>query len=232
MKRFYDKATVVPAQNGYVVELDGRGMKTPARAAFIVPTQRLADAIAAEWDAQVEEVHPQAMPLTGLANAALDMSETQRSEIVQTLAGYANTDLLCYRADSPADLRAVQDARWQPLLDWGAARLGVAFRVTSGIVPVAQDKGVQHAAHEVINGLDAFALMATGRLIQGLGSFVLGLAVAEAYLDVNEAFAPSHLDEEWQESRWGADAEAAERRQHVLSDMQAAARFRGLAQPA
>ena len=225
MKRFYKDAAARPMSGGYGIELDGRPIKTPARATLIVPTEALAQAIAEEWAGQGDEVVPQSMGLTGMANTALDLTDTRRADVVATVASYAETDLLCYRADGPESLRTLQDERWQPLLDWGAERLQAPFKVTSGILHVAQDGRVGSAARAYLAGLDAFGLIGAGRLIQGMGSFILGLAVAEGWISALDAFALSVLDEEWQEAQWGEDSEAAARRDMVRQDIEAAAGF-------
>ena len=225
MKRFYKDVAARPVSGGYAIELDGRPIKTPARVPLIVPAEALAQAIADEWAGQGDEVVPQSMALTGMANTALDLTEARRADVINTVTGYAETDLLCYRAEGPEALRTLQDERWQPLLEWGAEWLDAPFKVTSGILHVAQDAGVGAVARAYLEGLDGFGLIGAGRLIQGMGSFILGLAVVEGRISAPEAFSLSHLDEEWQEAQWGADAEAAARRDLLRQDIEAAADF-------
>lgn len=229
MKRFYKAVAVAPVDGGFAVTLDGRPIRTPARAPFVVPSRTLAEAVAAEWDGQGEDVQPQSMPMTGLANAAIDLMTARRGEIVADAAGYAGTDLLCYRAEAPAELRGQQDAGWQPLLDWAHDRLGLRFVVTEGIVPVAQEAGLVEAARLHLETYDDFAMVGVSRLTQGLGSVVLAVAVAEGRLDADTAFALSQIDELWQEALWGVDEEAAERRVSLRQDLLDAARFMALA---
>ncbi len=229
MKRFYKAVAVAPVDGGFSVTLDGRPIRTPARAPFVVPSRALADAVAAEWDGQGEEVLPQSMPMTGLANAAIDLMTARRGEIVADAAGFADTDLLCYRAEAPAELRERQDAGWQPLLDWATDRLGLRFVVTEGIVPVAQEAGLVEAVRLHLDTYDDFTMVGISRLAQGLGSVVLAAAVAEGRLEADVAFALSQIDELWQEALWGVDEEAAERRASLRQDLLDAARFMVLA---
>jgi chaperone required for assembly of F1-ATPase len=229
LKRFYKAVSVTEADGGFTVTLDGKPIRTPARASFVVPSRALAEQVAAEWDGQQDEVLPQSMPMTGLANAAIDLMAARRGEIVADAAGYAGTDLLCYRAETPAELRARQDEGWQPLLDWARASLGLRFLVTSGIVPVAQEAGIVEATRLHLDTYDDFTMVAISRLTQGLGSVVLAAAVAEGRLEADDAFALSQIDELWQEALWGVDEEAAERRAMLRQDLLDAARFMALA---
>jgi chaperone required for assembly of F1-ATPase len=231
MKRFYKQVSVDASENGYAVHLDGRPIRTPARAPLFLPTRALADRVAGEWDAQVEEVRPQDMPMTGLSNAAVDLMALRRSEIVDDVAAYAGTDLLCYRADSPIELRVRQDEGWQPVLDWAAETLGLRFVVTEGIVPVEQEPGLVEAARLHLDLFDDYAMVGINRLTHGTGSVVLALAVAEGRLTPDDAYALSLIDELWQEELWGVDREAADRREIVRRDMLDAADFLRLSRP-
>ncbi|MBI1182573.1 MAG: ATPase [Alphaproteobacteria bacterium] len=229
MKRFYKQVAVVPADDGFAVHLDGRPIRTPAKAPLLLPTPQLAERVAAEWDGQGEKVRPQDMPMTGLANAAIDLMASRRADVVGDVAAYAGTDLLCYRADSPVELRARQDEGWQPVLDWAADRLGLRFVVTEGIVPVAQEPGLVEAARLHLDTYDDFAMVGVNRLTHGTGSIVLALAVVEGLLTAEEAIALSLVDELWQEALWGVDEEAAERRAMLRQDLLDAAEFLRLA---
>lgn len=229
MKRFYTQVAVVPDGEGFAVRLDGRPIRTPARAPLVLPTRALADRVAAEWDSQQDEVRPQTMAMTGLANATLDLMATRRGEIVADVAGYAATDLLCYRAQAPAELRARQDSGWQPLLDWAAAHLGLRFVVTAGIVPVEQEPGLVEAARLHLDTYDDFTMVGASKLTHGTGSVVLAMAVVEGRITADEAFALSQIDELWQESLWGADDEAMEFRRALRQDLLDAADFARLA---
>jgi chaperone required for assembly of F1-ATPase len=229
VKRFYKAVTVEPAEDRYIIRLDGRPVRTPARAPLLLPTRSLAERVGAEWEAQGEEIEPQAMPLTGLANAAIDLMTARRAEILADVAAYAGTDLLCYRAENPAELRARQAAAWQPLLDWAAERLGLRFAVTAGIVPVPQEAGLVEAVRLQLAEYDDFTMVGANRLTHGTGSVVLALAVVEGRLDPEPAFDLSLIDELWQEALWGVDEEAAQRRARLRRDVLDAAEFVRLA---
>lgn len=207
-RRFWDAATVQPEGTGWQVWLDARALKTPAKAALVLPTRALAEAIAAEWDAQQGEIDPGAMPLTRAANSAIDKVIPQRAAVEAMLADYGGTDLLCYRATGPDALVARQAEGWDPLLDWADQALGARLRVTRGIVPVAQDPRAREALAVPLRAAAPFALTALHDLVTLSGSLVLGLAVAQGRLSGAQGFALSRIDEHWQEEQWGIDAEA------------------------
>ena len=220
MKRFY-KEVEVDAQRAIL--LDRRPVKTPARAALILPTDALAEAVAAEWRAQGEEVDPRAMPLTGLSNAAIDRVMPDPAAFARPLAAYAETDLLCYRAEAPAELVARQAKAWDPLLAWARARFDVHFAVTSGIVHAPQPAATGARLGEALLARDAFSLAAMSPLITIGGSLVTALALAEGEIAAETAFDVTHLDELWQAERWGEDALALEARAARRRDFMAAA---------
>lgn len=228
MKRFYKQVSVEPVAGGHAIRLDSRAVKTPARADLALPTSALAHAVAAEWDAQAEQIDPRKMPLTGLANAAIDRIAPDPAAFARGLAAYAETDLLCYRADGPAELVARQAASWDPLLDWARSRYDVHFETVTGIVHRPQpDETVQRLAAATA-AHDAFHLAALQPLIAIAGSLVIALAVVEGRIDAEKAFAAAQLDELWQAEQWGEDALATEARENRRADFKAAARFLGL----
>lgn len=228
MKRFYKQVTVEPVEGGHGIRLDGRGVKTPARADLVLPTSALAHAVAAEWDAQGEEINPRAMPLTGLSNAAIDRVAPDPAAFAQTLAAYAETDLLCYRADSPVELVARQAETWDPLLDWARGCYDIHFETVAGIIHRAQpDETVERLA-AAITAHGPFHLAALQPLITISGSLVIALAVAEGRIDVERALAAVHLDELWQVEQWGEDELATQQRENHRADFKAAARFLAL----
>jgi chaperone required for assembly of F1-ATPase len=225
VKRFYKEVSIADG----AILLDGRGVKTPARAPLAVPYPALAEAIAEEWRAQGEEIDPRAMPMTGLANAAIDRVAPDPAAFARPLAAYAATDLLCYRADSPPELIAEEEAAWDPLLDWARTRYDIHFVTTSGIVHAAQPPATIARLAEALAARDAFALAAMSPLITISGSLVVALAVAENRIGAAEAFQASHLDELWQARLWGEDALATQTREHRRQDFLSAARFTQLA---
>lgn len=222
MKRFYTHVTVT--DDGGIL-LDGRPVKTPARAPLRLPNVQLAEAVAAEWRAQTDDILPQTMPLTGLANAALDRVAPEHAAFAAGLAHYGETELLCYRADSPPELVARQAERWDPLLDWARQRYDVAFHVVTGIMHQPQPAAtITRLAHEVA-AIPAPALAALSPIITIGGSLVIGLALFEEAVLPEDAFALAHLDELWQAECWGEDDWALAARDARKRDFLAACRF-------
>lgn len=207
-KRFWKAARVEPCEGGFTVTLDGRAVKTPAKALLVVPTRAMAEAVAAEWDAQQGKVDPGTMPMTRAANSAIDKVTVQFDEVVGLLADYGGSDLLCYRATGPAELVARQAAGWDPLLDWSATVLHAPLRVTEGVVPVAQDPRSLARLKARVAALGVFELTAFHDLVSISGSLVLALAVIDGRLAVEEAWTLSRIDEAWQTELWGHDEEA------------------------
>lgn len=229
MKRFYTDATVGRSDAGYAVLLDGKPLLTPKRAALALPTKALAEAIAGEWRSQAEEFDPAAMYLTKYANSAIDLTAGHEEAVIDGILAYAN-DLLCYRAEGPADLVARQAAAWDPLLSWAAERFGVRLRVVTGITPVRQEEASLAAFRASLAGKDAFALTALHGAVPLCGSLVLGLALLEGRLAAEEAFAASQVDEAFQAEKWGRDALAEARAKALLAELMAATRAMRLAQ--
>jgi chaperone required for assembly of F1-ATPase len=226
MKRFYKDVTIREAK-GWMVLLDGRPIKTPRRADLALPTRGLAEAIADEWRGQGDEVKPASMPLTRLANTAIDRVFGHEADVMEKVLAFAN-DHLCYRAAAPADLAARQDAAWNPLLDWAAERHGARLTTTTGVTPITQPEGSVAALRTAVAGLDPFTLAGLHNAVTILGSLVLGLALADRRLTAEEAFALSQLDERYQTEHWGADNEAAARTRSLAAELAAAAQFMAL----
>ncbi len=228
-KRFYAEAAVVAAADGFGVALDGRPLKTPKRRALRVPTRALADAIAAEWQAQENEIDPARMPMTQLANTVLDGVAETVEAVAESFCGFAAADLLCYRVEYPEGLAAAQAEAWQPHLDWAEAELGARLRVTHGILAVEQPEESLAAIRAACLAHDAWRLAALHALAGLYGSAVLALAVVAGRVDARAAFAASRVDETHQASVWGEDAEAARRAEALAIEAEAAARFAELA---
>ncbi|MGR3465938.1 ATP12 family chaperone protein [Limimaricola sp.] len=224
-KRFWKEATAAPAEGGWQVLLDGRPVRTPAKAALVLPTQALAEAVAAEWQAQEERIDPGAMPATRTANSAIDKVTATRAEVAEMLAAYGGSDMLCYRAESPAELVARQAAEWDPLLDWAAARFDARLAVTAGIMPVAQERAALERLGAPVHAMEPFALSAFHDLVALSGSLVLAFAVTEGRCEPQEAWRLSRLDEEWQIEQWGVDDEAEALAQRKRAAFLDAARF-------
>lgn len=209
-KRFWKNAEVAEAGQGYEVLLDGRGVRTPAKSRLVLPTAAMAEAVAEEWLAQEERVDPVSMPVTRSANAAIDKVLTQHEEVVEIVAAYGESDLLCYRAEGPEGLVARQAAGWDPMLDWAREALGVEMRTTTGVMYVAQDPGAVAQLHDYVRQLDAFALTAAHDLVAMSGSLILGLAALRDAEDTERLWDLSRIDEAWQIEQWGDDEEAAQ----------------------
>lgn len=208
-KRFWKNAEVVPAEGGYAVELDGRPIRTPAKRPLILPTQAMAEAVAAEWQAQEEEIRPHTMPVTKTANAAIDKVAVQHAEVADLLAAYGDSDMLCYRAESPAALVERESREWDPLLDWAEETLGVRLKTRTGVIHAAQDAGTLKLLSQRVHGLSDFELAAFHDLVSLSGSLVIGFAAAYGAFDADRLWNVSRLDEIWQAEQWGQD-DAAE----------------------
>ena len=230
-KRFYKVVTVAQlgasteAEGGHSILLDGKPVRTPAKAALAAPTRTLAEAIAAEWAGQEDRIDPATMPLTRLANSAIDGVSGREAELRAEIVKYAANDLLCYRADTPHELVRRQAELWDPILTWSRAALGASFVVARGIMPVVQPQEAKAALARTLADHDAFALAALHVMTTLTGSALLALAHARGRLTADAAWAVAHVDEDWQISRWGADTEAAARRARRLAEMQAASRL-------
>jgi chaperone required for assembly of F1-ATPase len=224
VKRFYKQVSV---EDGAIL-LDGRPVRTPARAPLTLPSPALTDAIAAEWRAQGEDLDPRSMPLTGLANAAIDRVAPDPAAFARPLAAYAESDLLCYRADGPAELVAREAEAWDLVLDWARGRYDVHFTVTSGVIHAPQPPATVARLGEALLARDAFALAAIAPLVTIGGSLVAALALAEGEVEAERAFDITHLDELWQAERWGEDQLALEARAARRRDFMAAAQLLAL----
>jgi chaperone required for assembly of F1-ATPase len=222
-KRFYDAVSVVEETDGFAVALDDRIAKTPSGRRLAFADRNIADAVAAEWQAQETDVRPHEMPLTRLAGEALDRVVADRARVIDQIVAYASADLLSYRAESPVELRLRQDAAWQPLLDWAATTLAAPLAVTAGIVAVIQEPTAIEAVHRAVDDFDDLSLAALSSATAACGSVILSLALAAGEIDADAAFDLSQLDETFQIERWGEDAEATERRRLVRADIKAAA---------
>ncbi len=231
MRRFYREVSVAEEDGLFSVALDGRPIRTPGREALELPSRRIAEEVAAEWQAQSEEVEPESMPMTRFANSAIDRIRPRHDEVVSEIAAYAETDLLCYRSDTPEELAERQNVTWQPLLDWAAERYGASLNVTSAITPVAQEGASVAALRAAIATQNDFALSGLHSLTTTSGSIVLALAVAEGRIGAEEAAAASLLDETFQAENWGEDPEAVARWESIGAEIAAAARFLGFALP-
>ncbi len=230
-KRFYAAASVEPREGGFALLLDGRPAKTPAKRSLALPSRPLGEAVAAEWNAQVEVIDPAVMPLTRIANTAIDGVAEQVEAVAAEVKTYLTSDLLVYRAGDPVPLSEAQARAWDPVLDWARESFGARFILAEGITFVAQPAPTLAAMGEVVDAVVGQGAAAPFRLA-GLhvmttltGSALLALAVLHGRLTPDAAWAAAHVDETFQESHWGSDAEALDRRERRWTDMRAAARL-------
>jgi chaperone required for assembly of F1-ATPase len=230
MKRFYKDTAVDAGDGGFRVLLDGKPMRTPAKAVLVVPTAALAEAIAAEWDGVPEktEINTALLPLTRLAATGLDRVPAQRGRVVDDTAKYAASDMLCYRATAPSSLVQQQTGTWQPLLDWAAARYGAQLAVATGTTFVTQPHAALAALRTAVAAHGDLGLSALYNLTHIAGSVVIGLAVSERHLPSDKAFLAAELDELYQVERWGADPIVTARHDGIRRDIDAGARFLAL----
>ncbi len=224
-KRFWKEAGVVEEEDGFGVRLDGRAVRTPAKAALIVPTPALAEAIAAEWDAQEGKIDPGTMPFTQSANAAIDKVARQTSEVAEMLAAYGDSDLICYRASGPVELIEKQAEAWNPLLDWTESVLSVKLLVVEGVVHAPQDAAALARLRAHVDALDTWALTAFHDLVSLSGSLVIGFAALDGFYPAETLWNLSRVDETWQAEQWGSDEEAEEMAARKQSDFIHAKRF-------
>lgn len=224
-KRFFKHADVSVEEGGYAVRLDNRPIRTPAGAPLFVASRALAHAIAAEWQAQEDTIRPPSMPMMALATTAIDQVRGNRDTVVATVVAYGGTDLLCYRADHPADLAVRQQTRWQPLLDRAEAVWGARLLHTRGVIPTRQPAETLAALQAAVEQFNDLELTALASAVHAAGSLIVGLALASGWIDADEAFEIAELDETYQIERWGEDPEALRRRRGLHQELAAAARF-------
>ncbi len=229
-KRMYETVSIEACApgGGFRVVLDGRPVKTPEKADLVLPNPGLAKAVAAEWARQGDLVDPKSLALTALAWAGVDRAGGGRDRVVDEVAAYGCHDLLCYRAESPPDLVARQQALWQPLLDWAASALDAPLAVTSGIVPRAQAPESLAALLRAVADKDDMTLSALRAAVAAAGSLIVGLALEAGRISVRQAYETALLDELFQTESWGRDQEAVTRRAAIEAELEAAARFLAL----
>ncbi len=225
MKRFYKKVAVAREGEVFAVTLDGKQMRTRARAPFFLPSEAVAYAIAVEWENQESTIEPQSMPITRLAGTAIDRVAPARPRVIDELTAYAETDLLCYRADRPTALVTRQDTAWRPLLDWAEATFAAGLNVTVGVLPQPQPRQALAALRQAVDAYDTMMLAGLHSATTATGSLIIGLALAEGRIDAGDAFETSQVDETFQIERWGKDAELEAQRVAIRADIVSTANF-------
>ncbi|MFP3943681.1 MAG: ATP12 family chaperone protein [Alphaproteobacteria bacterium] len=207
-KRFYRSVSVRDEEGGFAVVLDSRPVRTPAGNPLVLPERTLAQAVAREWDEQTDRIRAGRMPLTRLVNTALEQTAPRPEPVIERLAAFGETDLLCHRADFPDELVSRQQAEWQPMLDWAADALGVRLTPVAGIRALPQASESLHNLRRHLQALDPLNLTAAETAASVTGSVVLSLALAYGRLDAESAWRISRVDEDYQIEKWGEDAEA------------------------
>lgn len=220
-KRFYKAASVADGQDGLAILLDGRPVKTPARRALAAPSRIIADALAAEWNAQSETVDPATMPLTRLANSIVDGVVDRPDEVVADIAKYFETDLLLYRADGPEGLVKRQGQHWDPVLDWAKDVLGARFILAEGVMHVRQPEAALTAARAALP-VDPWRIGALHSITTLTGSALLALALNHGVRSADAVWTAAHIDEDWNMETWGADEMALARRTARRAEFDAA----------
>jgi chaperone required for assembly of F1-ATPase len=223
-KRFYKEVLVGQEDAGYTILLDGKPVRTPAKRMLAAPTSALAELLRTEWDSQVEVIDPRSMPVTRLVNTAIDGVASEPQAVFEDILRFSASDMLCYRAESPENLVARQQQMWDPVLDWASQDLGARFILIEGVMPAEQPREAVAAFAARLRRHDAAISLAALHTITTLtGSALLALAFAEDRLNADEVWNLAHLDEDWTNEHWGADAEAEQRRAKRQEEMRAAA---------
>ncbi|MBU1212329.1 MAG: ATPase [Alphaproteobacteria bacterium] len=229
-KRFYKTVRVAERSGGdevceWQLLLDARAVRTPGKALVAVPSQRLAEALAEEWRAQVGRIDPATMPLTKIVNSAIDGVRGREAEVAADIVAFAGSDLLCYRAEAPDDLVAMQAVAWDPVIEWARDAFGARFILAQGVMPVEQPQATLDAFAAELRDVDALKLCALHVMTTLTGSALLALAHARGVLSAEAAWDAAHVDEDFQIAQWGADEEAAERREKRWAEFWAARRM-------
>ncbi len=225
MRRFYKEVAIEARPRGHALLLDGKPVRTPARAVFLAPNAAVAEAAAAEWRDQGARICTADMPVTRFVNSVIDHVAPGRRDVVERIAAYGATDLLCYRADAPETLVARQRELWDPPLAWIAETHEIVLRVTEGVRPIAQDATALERLRQRIATLDPWRLAGLESAATVCGSIVLALALLEGALDVESAWTAASVDEDHQAAVWGTDADAVRRRENLKRELEETARW-------
>jgi len=226
-KRFYKSVATRADPSGFVVELDGRMLRSPAKTALFLPTQALATSIAAEWESQTAKIDPATMPLFSLAVTVIDRVTPQRAALIDELVAYGGNDLLCYHAEDN-DLSARQRELWDPWLGWARKTLNAPLHMAAGLMPLTQPEASLCAFDAAVKAHDDWELGMLHRAVALGGSLVLGLAFLRGEIDQGVLFETAFLEELWQSEKWGQDYEAEDRRRFIRAELDDVARFLAL----
>ena len=224
-KRFWKDARVVDLNDGYVVELDGRVIRTPSKALLKVDFRKIADQIAFEWMAQEEIVNPATMPNTRMANSVIDKIMVNKEAVIEMLSDYSGSDLLCYRAVSPQGLISQQNEIWNPILEWSKDVFLAPMVTTAGVMHIKQNNNSMNIYRNELKKMNLYQLAGMHDLITISGSFVIAMALISNHLNISDAWHAATVDERWQEMQWGIDDEASEALEKKRKDFEFAYKF-------
>ncbi|MEJ8476622.1 ATP12 family chaperone protein [Roseibium algae] len=227
-KRFYKEAVPATVEGGFAIHLDGRPVKTPSRTMLVLTHHAVAQAVADEWNAQVEVINPAVMPLTRIANSAQDAVAKRFAEVSDEITRFCGTDALCYRADEPETLVARQRELWDPVLSWAEAMFGGRFVRIAGIIHQEQPEALLKAYRARLDSFTPLGLAALHTATSLAGSAVLALALSDGHLSVEEAWLAAHVEEDFNVERWGQDEQATQVRTYKRTEFDAAALILGM----
>ncbi|MEZ5757296.1 MAG: ATP12 family protein [Emcibacteraceae bacterium] len=219
MKRFYKQVTVEKENGGYFVLLDGKKVKTPEKSPCLMPTRKMAEAVAKEWDDQDKDIKPATMPIFKLVNTAIDRVGKRREELINEMISFAGSDQLCYRAEAPDTLVELQNSMWNPLLDWLKDQFDIKLKLSTGIIFVEQDRVQLDKFRIIFEKMESFELTALYTMITVTGSVTVGLSLFSGHQSLEQAWEAGHLDENFQASEWGIDEEAERRRSALKTEL-------------
>jgi chaperone required for assembly of F1-ATPase len=228
MKRFYKTVTTEQSGDVWHILLDGKAIRTPKKAMLAVPTEKLAVAVIAEWDAQVDKVVPAKMPFTRYVNSIIDHLSIHYETVIAEISAFGESDLICYRAQEPQDLSELQAAAWDPLLQWSHHHLKAPLLSVHSIMHKDQPESSLAILHELVAELSVWQLAPLHTLVSISGSLIIGLAVVHNHMNVDIAWTASRIDADYQIAKWGEDYEAQAVSALRLQDMQKAAEFLAL----
>jgi chaperone required for assembly of F1-ATPase len=228
MKRFYTKASTAPLGEGHAILLDGMPIKTPAGNVLAVPTDALAKALAAEWQAQGEKIITATMPLMQMAATVVDYGERNRKDIRERLLAYVKSDLLCYYVEEPPELQARQEKLFAPKLQWLHRRYAIHLNIATALLADTQPEGAMPRMEAVLAALDDWKLMGVQTAALASGSLVLALGLMERAFTAREVFDAAEVEHSFQLEKWGGDPAAEARQAGVLFELQAVERWFGL----
>ncbi|MGY8986546.1 MAG: ATP12 family chaperone protein [Sphingomonadales bacterium] len=229
MRKFYKKVSTSQVEDGFLILLDGKPIKSPLGNIISVPTEDLAKAILGEWDVEGDEINPEIMLLTRFANTNFDKVRPQREAIVGEVSAFGGSDLLCYRASTPDDLVEAQSKEWDLILIWLKEELDVGLKTTSNVLHIEQNLEDLAKLQAIVNSLDTFILSAFYSVTSILGSLVLALALLKKKINVDEAWCASRVDENYQINAWGENLETMQKNKNDYKVLKSAVKFIKLA---